>query len=304
MDLTPSQLLDLGFDAVESGTATLPAGLEARVLAAATSLRAPLDGGWVAPSPLEAFIQTASEVADIFGTLSASDWDRPTRAVGRQTVHDMAVHLVGVERYVLGQLGAGVPFDAPARADHTPVTRQAAFELLGEPGPAVARAWWTEVLSVAGVCGRVGPDRPVQYHDVPGTVRALMTIRTFEVWTHGDDITSAVGRGPNLLDAPRLALMSGELVAVLPFALAMTGQARPGATARLELTGPGGGSFLVPLAPGEEPGVPDVTITTPVIDICRLAANRLAMGDLPVSVSGDTALVAPILVGAGALAMD
>src|SRR5262249_19119268 len=184
------------------------------------------------------------------------------RAVGGQTVHDMAVHLVGVERYVLGQLGARAPFDAPSRGDHTPVTRQAALELLGEPGPAGARAWWTEVLSVAGVCGRVGPDRPVQYHDVPGTVRALMTIRTFEVWTHGDDITSAVGRGLNPLDAPRLALMSGELIAVLPFALAMSGQARPGATARLELTGPGGGSFLVALAPGEGPGEPAVPLTT------------------------------------------
>jgi len=308
MDMTPERLLDVGFDAVEASTAPLPADLAERVVMSATSARPPLDTRWAAGNgaltPLEAFVQTAAEVADMLDTLGGADWSRPTRAAGAATVHEMVVHLVGVERYVLGQLGARPALDAAARADHTPVTRAAAAELLSEPGPVVAAAWWREVLAVTGVCGRLGPDKPLQYHDLPASVRTLMTIRTFEVWTHGDDITSAIGRGLSPLDGPRLALMSSELVSVLPLALAMTGSARPGTTARLELTGAGGGTFLVPLAPGDAPGEPAVTITTPVIDICRLAANRLSIADLPLSVSGDATLVEAVLVSASALAMD
>ncbi|HZQ58300.1 MAG TPA: maleylpyruvate isomerase family mycothiol-dependent enzyme [Acidimicrobiales bacterium] len=308
MDVTPERLLDVGFDAVEAAAPPAPAPLAARVATAATSARPAADAGWSAGNgrltALQAFLQTATEVADMLDALSPADWSRGTGGGAGQTVHDMAVHLVGVERYLLGQLGVRAPFDAPERRHHTPATRQAAAELLDEPGPIVARTWWREVLAVAAACGRAGPDRPVQYHDIPGTVRSLMTIRTFEVWTHGEDITRAVGLGRNPLDGPRLALMSGELIAVLPFALALSGQARPGATARLELTGPGGGEYLVPLALGEVPGEPAVTITTPVIDICRLAANRIAAADLPVSVTGDVALVEPVLVAAGALAMD
>ena len=308
MDMTRERLLDVGFDAIETGGAPPPADLALRVVTSAAAARPPLDAAWSgangALTPLEAFVQTAAEVADMLDTLGAADWSQPTRAAEAQTVQEMAVHLVGVERYVLGQLGVRPALDAPARADHTPVTRRAAAELLAQPGPVVAAAWWREVLAVAGACGRAGPGQAVQYHDLPGTVRGLMVIRTFEVWTHGDDIGSAVGRGLNPLDEPRLALMSNELVAVLPLTLAVTGLARPGRTARLELTGAGGGSFLVPLAPGEVPGEPAVTITTPVIDICRLAANRLAIADLPLSVTGDATLVEPVLVSAGALAMD
>jgi uncharacterized protein (TIGR03083 family) len=307
VDVTSDRLLDVGFDAVAAATMP-PAGLEGRVLAAAAGARPPRDAGWAATdgalTPLDAFVQTAAELAGLLGTLGPEGWARATRADGAPTVHGLTMHLVGVERYVLGQLGARPPLDAPARELHAPVTRAAAAELLGAPGAAVAGAWWREVLAVAAVCGSAGPGAPVQYHHIPGTVHGLMTVRTFEVWTHGDDVRMAVGADRNALDGPRLSLMSHELVAVLPYGLALTGNARPGSSARLELTGPGGGSFLVPLAPGEQPGAPAVTITTPVIDICRLAANRLSIAELPVEASGDQALVEPVLVGAGAFAMD
>jgi len=308
MDVSPERLLDLGFDAIEAGAPPLPGRLRNKVLSAAIGARLPRHAGWDARdgalTPLDALVQTAAEVAVMLASLGPGDWARPTRAAGAPTVHELVVHLVGVERYVLGQLGVRPPLDAPAREHHAHVTRQAAAELLQAPGPEVAREWWCAVLEVAATCGRAGPDEPVAYHHIPGTVRGLMTVRAFELWTHGDDITVATGRGRNPLDGPRLELMSGELAAVLPYGMALTGGARQGATARLELTGPGGKSHLVALAPGEEPGEPAVTLTAPVIDLCRLAANRLAIADLPLVVSGDAGLVGPILVGAGAFAMD
>jgi uncharacterized protein (TIGR03083 family) len=307
-DLAPERLLALGFDAVEAGAPPLPGGLGGAVRAAALGARRARHDGWRTSngdlSALEAFVQTAAELSTVLAALTPHEWARPTRAAGAATVHDVAVHLVGVERYVLGQLGARPAIDAATRDLHAAATRAAAAELLTVPGPDVAREWWAGALEVARVCGGAGPEEPVAYHDLPGSVRGLMTVRTFELWTHGDDITGATGRGRNPLDGPRLALMSGELAAVLPFGMALTGGARPGTTARLELTGPGGGHHLVPLAPGEAPGEPTVTLTAPVIEVCRLAANRLAIGDLTLTVTGDASLVEPILIGAGAFAMD
>ena len=306
MDLMDRRLLEVAFDAVEAGAGPLPEGLEARVLAAAESARPVRHPGWggAGAAPLDAFLQTAAELAVLLATLGPADWSRPTPALDAPTVRGLVVHLAGVERYVLGQLGARPPLDAPTRERHVPVTREAAAELLDEPGPDVARAWWRAVLEVAAACGRASPAQPAGYHHLPGDARGLMVVRTFELWTHGDDIRAAIGRSLDPLDGPRLRLMSSELMAVLPIGLAVTGGARPGVSARLELTGAGGGTFLVPLAPDEEPGVPAVTITTPVIDLCRLAANRLPVADLPVRVTGDAAVVGPILVGAGAFAMD
>ncbi len=306
MDVTTAELLEVAFEVVEAGAPPVPSDVGERVLAVAVAARPARHPGWgtAASGPLDAFLQTAAELARLLGPLAPADWSRPTRALGAPTVRELMVHLVGVEWYVLGQLGARPALDAPTRELHAPVTREAAAELLDDQGPDVARAWWRAVLEVAAVAGRTDPGQPAPYHHLPGDLRGLMIVRTFELWTHGDDIRAAVSRSLNPLDPSRLRLMSSELMAVLPIALAVTGGARPGMSARLELTGAGGGSYLVPLAPGEVPGDPALTISTPVIDLCRLAANRLPISDLPVRVTGDATAVDPILVGAGAFAMD
>jgi hypothetical protein len=50
--------------------------------------------------------------------------------------------------------------------------------------------------------------------------------------------------------------------------------------------------------------VPDITITTTALDICRLASNRLPVDLIDLAVDGDRSLLEPILVGAGAFACD
>ena len=83
-----------------------------------------------------------------------------------------------------------------------------------------------------------------------------------------------------------------------------SGTTQPGRTARIDLSGPGGASYLVALAPGEVAGLPDITITTSTLDLCRLASNRLSSSLLDLEVDGDRALLEPILVGATAFAAD
>ena len=90
----------------------------------------------------------------------------------------------------------------------------------------------------------------------------------------------------------------------LPAALALTGRAHPGRTAAVRLTGPGGDSWRIPLAPGSPVGEPDVTVTADVLDYCHAAANRRDPGTLPRTVHGDRALAEDLLAVLGTFAHD
>jgi hypothetical protein len=118
------------------------------------------------------------------------------------------------------------------------------------------------------------------------------------------DVASATGRPAPDLDAPRMALMSERLMTVLPFAVAMRGMAAPGRTARFVLTGPAGGCYTVPLDPAETPGEPDTTIIVDATELCRLAARRVEVDDLTVTIEGDLELANRVLASADALAKD
>jgi uncharacterized protein (TIGR03083 family) len=282
-----------------------------RVRSSRTSARHPgWDTGTEGPTdPLRAFIKTASELGLLLDSLAPGDWARASRIDGAR-VRDVVDHMVGVERYVLGCLGRRPRLDAPRREDHWPVSKEAAADVVAEPDVQARRLWWSDVLDLVAACGELGPDHEISYHHLAGTVRGMLVVRTFELWTHGDDIRQAVGRPLDLLDDDRLGLMVNELMRVLPFGLALSGCPQPGRRARLQLSGPGGGTFDVPLDP-EMPwdpsdllGDPDITVTGHVIDLCRLAANRLDREQLHVVVEGDDRLLEPILVGAAAFAAD
>ncbi len=317
MDVRPEPLFEMALDAAVPSPSGPPAGLWQRISAATSG--AAVDAAvatsaarrhpaWSRPepsgtSPIEAFARTVAELGDLLGRLAPADWTRRTR-VDDATVRDVAMHLVGVERYLLGQVGRRTQRPADRREDHWPVAREAAADLAGSPDRAVARQWWCEVLELLSACAELGPDHPVRSHHLPGTVRSLLVIRTFELWTHGDDIRQAVGRPLDLLDEPRLSLMVGDLMGALSIGTVLTGMAHPGRTARFHLHGPGGGTFDVPLAFGEDPGTPDIVITTGTVELCRVAANRLAPGALGAEVEGDASLLEPVLLAAAAFAAD
>lgn len=104
---------------------------------------------------------------------------------------------------------------------------------------------------------------------------------------------------------PRLALISTALVESLAIGMMLAGTSQPGRTARIELTGTGGGrAFEVPLAFGEAAGDVDLTIEADAFDLCRLASKRLAADEIELAVEGDRSLLGPVLVGAAAFAMD
>jgi uncharacterized protein (TIGR03083 family) len=313
MDLNDDELLTMSTDAaevaVEDGNRDAVAAVGAVLAGSGHDRRLRRHDGWSRPepsgiSPLDAFIDTAAEFGELLDSLDHGEWAERTRVEGA-TVRGLVDHLVGMERYLLGQLGRGPSYRADRREDHWPVTRQAAADLATASDDEAARQWWLEVLRLVAACSELGPDHPVRYHHLPGSVHGLLVSRTFELWTHADDIRQAVGRPLSLLDDDRLSLMVGELMGALPIGVALTGQALPGRSARFELEGPGGGTFDVALSFGEDAGgTPDIVIATNTIDLCRLAANRLDVDELEATVDGDHGLLEPVLVAATAFAAD
>ena len=304
--LSTDELLRIAFDA--TADVAIPVGLLERVQAASLGAIDPQHPGWSdtddAPrSAFSAFITTAAELAELLEALATDDWTRSTPVEG-VTVRALVEHLVSVERYVLGQLDRRPRLEAPRREDHWSLATMLGADLSHESDSVVATCWWSELLGVVAASAELGPDHEVAYHHLVGSLRGLLVVRTFELWTHGDDIRQATGRPLNLLDEDRLSLMVNQLMHVLPLGLALSDTSRPGRTARINLRGPGGGRFDVPLAFGEDSGEPEITITAAVIDFCRLAAGRLAPDDLDVLIEGDRGLLTPILVGATAFAAD
>jgi uncharacterized protein (TIGR03083 family) len=311
MELTRRELLEIGVDALAGDrTDLLPPGMSGRVLGAALARPRPTihpawDTGRVEMSAHSAYMTTAAELAEMLGSLVPDDWAEQTDVGDGASVRDVVMHLVGVERYVLGQLGRRAPIDAPRAEDHFPVLRQATADLDRADGAQVARAWWLEAMEVIASCAEVGPDQEVAYHHLAGSLRGMLVIRTFELWTHDDDIRRAVGLPANELDDRRLSLMSTALIEALPLGMALSGTTQPGRAVRVDVTGAGGPtSFVVALSPGETPGLPDLTIQGSALDLCRLASNRLPVDQIDLVAEGDRSLLGPVLVGATAFAMD
>ena len=89
----------------------------------------------------------------------------------------------------------------------------------------------------------------------------------------------------------------------LTFGLFLTDRSRPGRLARVVLTGDGGGEWRVRMGPDVAPDAePDITLTTDVIDWCRLASERISVAELRPRVAGDEPLADDLLHAASAFA--
>ena len=86
-------------------------------------------------------------------------------------------------------------------------------------------------------------------------------------------------------------------------ALGLVERTREGKTARLVLTGDGGGEWLVAMdGSGLSSHEPDVTLTANVVDWCMLVGDRIASDEIAHTVDGDTRLAEDLLAAAPALA--
>jgi uncharacterized protein (TIGR03083 family) len=280
----------------------LPAGLRDRVVAAALHARA---AGRPDPvpeqiAPDEAFARAADAFHRLLRELPDADWARP--ALRDLDVQGLVGHLAGVEDDVQRSL-AGDP--AVAAADLVASTQAAAVRQAGRR-PAETRAEWRlaadRTIELVRACD-LGTEVAVHGMRIP--VSLLLVVRAFELWVHDNDIRQAAALPPSVPDPATLSLMTEVAARLLPRAAARTGADEP-TSLHLVLTGPGGGTWDVPIgtggADGAEPA--DVVIVSDAVDFCRLVANRATPAGLDLHITGDAERAAAVLAAAPVLALD
>ena len=288
----------------------LPAGLRDRVVAAALRARA---AGRPDPlpeqiAPDEAFARAADAFHGLLRELPDADWARP--ALRDLDVQGLVGHLTGVEEDVQRALAGD---QAVAAADHVASTQAAAVRQAGRR-PAETRAEWRlaadRTIELARACD-LGAEVAVHGMRIP--VGLLLVVRAFELWVHDNDVRQAAALPSSVPDPATLSLMTEVAARLLPHAAAMTGADEP-TSLHLVLTGPGGGTWDVPIGTGGPGGAgegrartaepADVVIVSDAVDFCRLVANRATPAGLDLHIAGDAGRAAAVLAAAPVLALD
>ncbi len=278
----------------------LPDGLRDRVMAASLRSRAAGRAEPAAPhiSPEEAFSRAADALYGMLGILHQEQWRRT--ALRGLDVQGLVGHLTGVEEDVHRAL-AGDP--EVAKANHVGSTQSAADRQAGRP-PAGTRAEWRHAadrtLDLVRTAGDTGAE--VAVHGIRLPLGMLLVVRAFELWIHDNDIRQAVGLPPSVPDPSTLSLMTGAAVRLLPYAVTRTGLREP-TSVHLVLTGPGGGSWDIPIG-HSPPAATPVGIIADAAGFCRLVANRTAPGQLGLHITGDPDRASLVLAAAASLALD
>ena len=222
-------------------------------------------------------------------------------------MHDLVAHLLAIDIYTGKQVGLFPDHVIGADHDHIHLGDRLIEQLQSADYHSVLASWRGNASEIVHAV-TIEPEllgAEASWHGAPVDVRSLLVIRTFELWTHADDVRVATGRARAEPDNAQLKLMTNLAAAILPLGLELTGRPHAGRTARLVLTGRGGGTWRCPLsASGSVTAHDDVLLVADAIAFCRLAANRCTPAELDAYVEGDAGIAYDILQGMAALAAD
>ena len=289
--------------------ATPASDLRGRVLGAAQDHRPA--GFGVDPDPAdpidprEIFRRGISASLSEIERLDPAEWRAPL--LRREwDVHEMVGHLIGAARYLDGALGRDEAIRDLPLAEHVAFT-QPFIDTQRSASPAEATAAFGNAFSAlaehATTLDGEGLTTITQYYGFEVPRAAALVAASFELWAHVDDIRRAVGHEPLVPGGDELSAMCRLAGGVLPFTLAYVGTPHPGRSARLVLTGPGGGTYVVstaeePPAPGDE----DALVVIPALGFCRIAGRHLDVDEVDLDIEGDEAFARDMLSSARVLA--
>jgi uncharacterized protein (TIGR03083 family) len=292
----------------------LPMGLRERVMAASLLAR-----GIGQPVPAvpeisadEAFARAADAFYELLRALPEQGWK--TGALRGLDVQGLVGHLTGVEHDTHRAL-AGDP--AVADAEHVESTQGSAVRQVSRSPDQTLHEWrraadhTLELVRAADDPAAHGSTDRIAVHGIRLPLGDLLVVRAFELWVHDNDIRRAVGLPPSVPDPPVLRLMSDLAARMLPYAAARMGL--PPVDVHLVLTGPGGGTWDVPIGQGtdsqaasghEAASQASLAIVTDAVGFCRLAANRVTPAELGPHITGDEDRAVGVLTAAATLALD
>jgi uncharacterized protein (TIGR03083 family) len=261
---------------------------------------------------LEAWEGTLQTVAELGRRLSPEQWEAPTECPG-WSAGDVVRHLAWIESFLAGRPQPEHTIEDWSAFPHVTndfsrITElgvdmrrhlsqaEACDELAGVVDVRLAQLMALDPLTleteVMGVFGK------------PVPLRDLLGVRTFDSWTHEQDIRRATGLPANLA-TPGAHVSALRITAALGFVLAKGLGAAPGSVLRVQVTGPV--AFVRTVTVGEDgrgaPAAPDdeptVTLATDWETYARLAAGRLDTTDphvrATVTLTGDADLAAQLL---------
>ncbi|WP_243869593.1 zf-HC2 domain-containing protein [Streptomyces liangshanensis] len=256
-------------------------------------------------------------------------WFQDDRTASRgTTVAGVIGHLMAVDGLVAAALGLDDPLAAPLG------------ESLGEPVPAgpadrTARFWrdsvfpptrtvrgpWREqshtLIRTVSFAGRGAAELSVSYGDFALPLCDALLDRAFECWVHGADIAEAVDYPYDPPSGPHLHRMVDLAARLLPAALAARrrgglasparGLVMPGAPGRslhLEVEGPGGGDWYIPLDSPAAVGCPERSVAQIALDgveFCQLVAGHVSPEEAAAGQDGDREAIRDVLLAAAAM---
>jgi len=268
---------------------------------------------------VEAFAHTAQAVVDLARGCSDDDLAQPTECPG-WTVHDQISHVVGVEarlgghkdprvemphyEHIRNDLGKKVEYAVEVRRGRTGA--EVVAELQDVLAQRLATLRSPDLTDTTIIAGPFGPEQAA----------IVLLLRTFDVWTHEQDIRSALGR-PGNLDSPAAAVVVGSVMTQLPKVVARGAEVEPGGSVVIDVTGPGSavaarGGVQVELdeqgrvrgraiAPAlvdpllDHPRDGQVTIRLSTEAFTRRAAGRRSVIETPYEVVGDESIARRVL---------
>jgi uncharacterized protein (TIGR03083 family) len=280
---------------------TPPPELHDTVLEAARSRRATSLGRSAPDDPfLAVYLTETGRLDALLDTIPDDALDQPT--FNGLTVRELVIHLAAMESSFAATVGVTTE---PEIAETTVEARTAAFiEQFRDRPLADARARWREAVDAVRrwATDPANADAGVQWLALRFTRKSLLVARSFETWTHTDDIRRVLGQPLEAPPAGSLWLMADVSVTAMPAALEVAGRAHRGKTARVVLTGDGGGDWLIPLGFSETGETSDVVLTADVVDWCRCVSERVAPEALARTVEGDPALADDLAAASSAFA--
>jgi uncharacterized protein (TIGR03083 family) len=266
-----------------------PVNLRGRLLAAAAERVDPVP-------PVEALRRETERFAALLETITLADLGVVT--YNGLNVRDLVAHVAIVdEAFVAGAESRSSSIIGARQVEQMteallPDTAQSSFAQIRDRFLAARRA-------LIELDGRLNTTDKVGGYSLP----SALVIRAFETWTHCHDIAAVLDRAEPPVDPSVLRTMAELGVQTLPIALAAKGYEYPGRTARVVLSGPGGGDWTIACTPNETVGpIPDVVLRVPVVEFCRRFADRLAVDAVPVEIEGDPELGRALVDAAPAFA--
>lgn len=227
------------------------------------------------PEVEQALAAEVEELDDFLGSLTDTDWDRPSPCEG-WSVSDVVLHLAQTNEMAVasarGRYDEAVAAVRPGQAGREVqnVDEGAALAVeveRGQPPDAVLARWRASAGAMRDALAAADPHARVTWVEGRLSVRTLTTTRLAETWIHSGDVMRALAVEP--VPTARLWHIARLAWRTLPYAFARAGR-QLSAPVAFELTAPGGDDVWRFRPDADAPTV----VSGPAAELCLVAARR------------------------------